>query len=147
MTDTTEVYAVPGKGSIIDTINPATGLTSCFAESAAEVLERNPDAVRMTWIDWSNAAIKLQQTPLRWRSVSEAQYHEMLEVLPPASWKRGAFLVGEPWDHCIATGAPRFAVYVAHGGKHYTADRPITKAEFSAMLAQENASEAQRATL
>jgi len=42
--------------------------------------------------------------------VTEGRYIEMLEVLPPARWCGGAFLVGEPVDH-IETSHGLLAVY------------------------------------
>jgi len=135
-TDYTEVYAVPGQNSIIDTINPDTGLTSVYGRTEADVLEREPGAVRMTWEAWQAAAVARQQTPIRWEITTERKYQEMLEVLPPAYWSGGAFLVGEPWDHCMATGRPRFAAYVERSGRYYTANRPVTMTELKAEMSR-----------
>ncbi len=74
----------------------------------------------------------------------------MLEVLPPAAYLPVAetgyfptvthgFLVGEPWDHCAATGAPRFSAFIKRGytgvkdsdAKFYEANRPMTRKEFN----------------
>ncbi len=129
-----EVWAIPGAHSIIDTINPVTGLTSVYAKDAAAVLAEDPNAVRMSWQDWRAAAIARQQTPIRWIATTGSKYREMLEILPPALWLGGAFLVGEPWDHCHATGAPRFAAYVHRAGRYYVASRPMTCAELRAAI-------------
>lgn len=128
-TDFTEVWAVPGEDHIIDTINPATGLTSVFGKAAEAVLADEPKAVRLTWEAWRAEASARQQTPIRWKMTTQAKYTEMLEVLPPALWIGGAFLVGEPWDHDFATGAPRFAAYLERYGQYYEASRPLTAAE------------------
>ena len=128
-TDFTEVWAVPGENHIIDTINPETGLTSVFGKDAEAVLTKEPKAVRITWDVWRAEASARQQTPIQWELTTEAKYQEMLEILPPALWIGGVFLVGEPWDHDFATGAPRFAAYVCRNGRYYEASRPLTTAE------------------
>lgn len=130
--DFAEVWAVPGENHIIDTIHPDTGLTSVYGKDAAAVLADNPGAVRMTWEAWRTEAAKRQQTPIRWERTTERKYQEMLEILPPAYWSGGAFLVGEPYDHDFATGAPRFQAYVQRGGWFYVASRPLTVKELKA---------------
>ncbi len=132
--DNPDVYAIPGQNHIIDTINPQTDLTSVYGKTEAEVHAQEPLAVRMTWEQWRTAAVARQQTPITWTQVTEGKYQEMLEVLPPAYWSGGAFLVGEPWDHCFATGAPRFAAYIERAGRFYTASRPMTVKELRAFL-------------
>lgn len=134
MSDCEECYAVPGADNIIDVIRPDNGLTWCFGSTEAEIKAREPQAVRMPFAEFLKAKAERQQTPIKWTRTTERKYQEMLEILPPAYWSGGAFLVGEPWDHCAATGAPRFAAYVARGGRYYTASRPLTIAELKAQL-------------
>lgn len=135
MKDFTELYAVPGENSIIDGINPDTGLTLVFAHTEAQVLEREPKAVRMTWAAWSAGAIERQQaTAIAWEPSTAEQYDEMLNVLPPAAYAGGGFLVGEPYDHCFKTGAPRFQGYRQRGDVFEVASRPMTIAEFRAAV-------------
>jgi len=129
-----DVYAVPGKNSIIDTINPETGLTSVYARTEAEVLELNPGAKRMTWDEWQSAAIARQQTRIEWHPTTAEQYDEMLNVLPPARWAKGSFLVGEASDHCLATGRPRFAAYRQIGDNYFVASRPLTVNEWASEI-------------
>ena len=128
-TDFSEVWAVPGENHIIDTINPSTGLTTIFGKDAATVLAQEPNAVRMTWEAWRTEASARQQTPIHWEPTTEQQYREMLNVLPPAKWIGGAFLVGEPWDHDFATGRPRFAAYWHRHDAYLVASRPLTRIE------------------
>lgn len=136
-----EVWAIPGKGSIIDAINPLTGLTVICGKDAAAVLAQDPTAVRMSWSDWQAAAITRQQTPITWARTSAKEYNQMLNILPPALWTGGAFLVGEPYDHCFATGAPRFTAYRELRGSgtydpiYLVASRPLTRAELRSELA------------
>jgi len=58
----------------------------------------------------------------------------MLEVLPPALWLRGGFLVGEPFDHDAGNGQPRYGAYRRIDGGYMVASRPMTTAEFRAEL-------------
>jgi hypothetical protein len=124
-----EVWAIPGEHHIIDTIHPATGLTSINGDDEAGVTRRYPSAVRMTmeaWLAWKAAQ---QHTPITWEPTDKETYHEMLEVLPPALWIGGAFLVGEPMDHDATTGRPRFQGYWHRNGIYLVASRPMTCAE------------------
>lgn len=132
----TELYAVPGRNTIIDEINPATGLTYYCGETGDQVRARYPEAVRMTITDWTAAVIARQATPIVWESTTAEAYRRMLEVLPPALWIGGAFLVGEPMDHAVADGAPRFTAFWHHGTEFLIASRPLTRLELRAELAR-----------
>ena len=147
--DSTECFAVPGDDSIIDCINPITDRSWINCETLEQIRERYPLAQRIS-LDYhcKEKAIR-QNTPLQWTEVSRERYWEMMEVLPPAAYLPVAetgyfpnitqgFLVGEPWDHCAATGAPRFAAFIKRGhtgiqdsdAKFYEANRPMTRKEF-----------------
>jgi len=128
-----DVYAVPGEDSVIDTIRP-DGLTSVLGESFEQVRARHPAAVRMTWATWRAAAIERQRAPIHWQPTTADKYMEMLEVLPPIEWRSGAFLVGEPIDHCHATGRPRFQAYRQIDDRFYASNRAITVLELRAEL-------------
>jgi len=130
MTGATVVWAVPGEDSIIDTIDPTTGLTTLIGRDEAAVLRDYPTAERMTWEAWKAAKARRQQTPIRWLETDQASYDRLLNILPPACWIGDAFMVGEPDDHDIATGKPRFVAFWAKHGKYYTASRPMTVREF-----------------
>jgi hypothetical protein len=131
----TEVFAVPGEGSIIDGIHPETGRSCINGETLEQVQARYPLAVRMPWEDWRQAQIAKQDTPITFTRTTERKYREMLEILPPAAWEGGAFLVGEPYDHSFATGRPRFQMYWQRGEYAYIASsRPVTYAEFKALI-------------
>jgi hypothetical protein len=67
---------------------------------------------------------------IEWQEVTEERYWEMLEVLPPASMVRGAFLVGEPMDHDRVTGRPRFDAFKCEDGKYFTSSHPMTFHQF-----------------
>jgi hypothetical protein len=125
----THCMAIPGQ-HIIDMICPETGKSYCFGNTPEEIAARAPGAVLMTWTDWQQQEILRQQTPITWIETTEADYWDMLEVLPPAYQGRGGFLVGEPFDHCAATGRPRFSGYRQLGDRYFVASRAMTISEF-----------------
>lgn len=128
------VYARPGDyGSIIDVVDPVTNRSRVYSEDLDQIRQRYPDAVIMVWADWQAGKAALQQTEVVWSRVTERKYHEMLEVLPPVAWTADGFMVGEPEDHCIMTGAPRFRAYLHRGGVYLVASRPMTVREFKAV--------------
>lgn len=75
---------------------------------------------------------------VNWKPCTEADYWYGLECLPPALMKRGAFLVGEPYNFrtcgVSGKGAETFTAFAAalDGGKevYFKADQPLTKLEF-----------------
>jgi hypothetical protein len=134
------LYAVPGAHNVIDTINEATGQTTINGHTFEQVLAREPLAKLFTWEEWRATQIERQQTPITWEPTTEEKYNEMLNVLPPEFWRMGLFLVGEPYDHDYATGAPRFTAYwerrksSVHYVRYSVASRPITIAEADAIV-------------
>lgn len=128
----TEAYAVPGEDSLIDCINPHTGLTAICNETLEQVRERYPNAVKINISDWILDKGKRQDSPIDWEIVTEDRYFEMLECLPPAAYGRKVegFLVGEPWDHHAITGQPRYSAFIKRYGVHYGSTRPLTVREF-----------------
>ena len=133
MTDTTDdqVFAVPGEYlSIIDIVNPETGRSRINGNTLEEIRQRYPTAVQMPWEEWRAGKIARQQTPITWTRVDDHRYRQMLEVLPPIDWTNGGFLVGEPADHCVSTGQPRYTAYRHNTGQAYESSRPITRREW-----------------
>lgn len=129
----TYAVAVPGERNLIDTLNPATGLTDCCNETLEQVRLRYPGAEIVCIDEWCAQRGKEQDAPIEWSEVTEDKYDDMLNVLPPAAWVNGRFLVGEPWDHHALSGRPRYAAFVKRGGKCYASSRPITVKEFHAL--------------
>lgn len=127
------VYAVPGEQSIIDVVRQ-DGLSGVYGETLDELRLRYPNAVRMAWADWQAQAVARQQTPILWEPSTAEKYNEMLEVLPPLAWSRGAFLVGEAYDHDIATGRARYQAYRQVGPRYFASSRPLTILELRAEL-------------
>lgn len=124
-----ECYAVPGDHSIIDAINPETGLTLYSGKTTEQVQAEYPGAVRMLFDEWLRDKAARQHTPVEWDSVDEIEYQRMFEVLPPIMGPSG-FMVSEPDDHDAETGAPRYMAYRKVGNQHFVASRPMTVAEF-----------------
>ena len=71
---------------------------------------------------------------IEWKETTEERFWEMLGVLPPAIMLKGAFLVGEPYDH-NDIGYPRFQGFRQEGEKFFESSRPITHAEFKKEIA------------
>jgi hypothetical protein len=67
-----------------------------------------------------------------WNEISEYDYMQALEVLPPAFQRGEAFLVGEPTDHCAE--GPRFAAYIAKDGAFWTLSEPVTRANIAKIV-------------
>ena len=124
-----ECIAIRG-ATILDVINPATGLTAIYGKTLADCQCEEPTAERMTIDEFCQGKAALQDAPVVWEPVSEERYDEMLEVLPPAAYGSGGFLVGEPWDHHTLTGRPRYQAFIKRGHEYLTSNRPMTKAEF-----------------
>jgi hypothetical protein len=133
-TDFTDCFAVPGESSIIDGINPSTGRSFINDETLEQIRERYPLAVVMPFDDYMAAKAERQNTPIRWEPTTAEQYDDMLGCLPPIAWTGGAFLVGEPDDHSVTTGRPRYRGYRHEHGAFYVSSRPLTVAEFKLEL-------------
>lgn len=128
--------AVPGGENMVDVLHPETGLTVCYGKTLEDV-RKEPGyekAEIMLVDDFCAAKAKRQDSPITWTETTEERYFEMLEVLPPAFWKAGAFLVGEPWDHHTLTGKPRFAAFWQKGKKFFEANRPLTVNELKSFI-------------
>lgn len=70
-----------------------------------------------------------------WTRATAAEYTRMLEVLPPADWRRGMFLVGEASDHEGLNGAARYRVYRERGDEYAVGSRPVSLADFDLLVA------------
>lgn len=68
-----------------------------------------------------------------WKEVSEYDYMQALEVLPPVFHRSGAFLIGEPSDHCAE--GPRFAAYIQRDGRFWALSEPATRADMTLIVA------------
>ena len=130
-----DAFAVPGSDSVLDMVHPDTGRSMVYGKTLEQIRAENPGAEVVNFFAWMAAKAERQHTPVVWSECPEARYHEMLEVLPPAFWQGGLFLVGEPWDHDAGTGQPRYAAFWKRGGVYLTADRPMTCREAAAALA------------
>jgi hypothetical protein len=133
--DLTHLFAIPDARSAIDFVHPDTGRSLINGETLEQIRQRYPAAQLYTWDAWhAQQTARQAAVPLTWSPTTAEQYHEMLEVLPPAAWIDGGFLVGEPDDHDLATGRPRFQAYRQQGETYSVASRPMTIAEFRALM-------------
>lgn len=130
--DATEAFAVPGEDSLIDCINPFTGLSWICGETLEQVRLRYPGAEQVNIEAHCKAKAERQDTPIAWVETTREQYEEMLNCLPPADYNKTftAFLVGEPTDHHTGNGRPRYEGYEMRASKYWHSNRPMTRAEF-----------------
>lgn len=135
LTDSGDVFAVPGENHIIDVVL-SDGLSAINGYSLEQLRERdrNPAIVRISFDDWRAQAVARQQAaPLEWEPTTRERYIDMLEVLPPIAFDGRSFCVGEPSDHCFATGKPRYMGYRQVGEDFQVTSRPVTVAELRAI--------------
>jgi hypothetical protein len=130
----TDCFAVPGAFSMIDTVHALTGRGFWSGETLEQVQARHPGAVQMPIEEWKAAKGALQDQPVTWIPVTKEHYEDMLNVLPPERMARGAFLVGEPADHHAVSGMPRYAMLRRGSDSHQESSRPVTVAEFTAIV-------------
>ena len=135
MADCDRAFVSKEQNTIIDIVNPATGLSWCYGKTLDVCREEYPDAEEMDIDEFCTWKAERQRTPITWSATTKAQYWEMLECLPPAAMSKGWFLVGEPYDHDAGNGQPRFSAYRQYGNTYETSSRPITRAEFHTAIA------------
>ena len=136
MLDCTECFAVRGV-TMIDTIDSATGLTSIYGKTLAQVRAEGvkpwadyTQTERMSIVDYCASKAATQDTPITWSPITEEVYWDAMDALPPAAYRPDGFLLGEPYDHHALTGQPRYDAYKQAEGDYYHASRPLTVAEF-----------------
>ncbi len=125
-----DCFAVPGSDSIIDTIHPVTGKGVYGGQTLEEVQQEEPLAVVMSVELFCEQKAARQDTPIEWHEITEEQYENWFECLPPAAYAENGFLVGEPFDHHAGSGKPRYQACRRVGGKYLASNRPLTKREF-----------------
>jgi uncharacterized protein DUF1419 len=129
-----EAFAEPGKLNLIDLINPHTGRSCIEDETLEQIRERYPTAQVVNVDEWMAAKAARQNTPVTWVETTEEIYNYMLEVLPPAYMRGDYFMVGEPADHCAATGRARYEAFGVTAGRYVQSSRPMTIKEFKEFL-------------
>lgn len=132
MIEFSHVFAEPGANSVVDFVHPSTGLSCINSETLEQIQQRYPKAELVPYEDYMKAKFARQNPPLEWLASNKETAEEQRCCLPPEAYSDdySAFLVGEPWDHCCATGQPRFIAYRKHAGKWQRASRPMTVKEF-----------------
>jgi hypothetical protein len=134
MSDCERCFASKARGTIIDVLRPATGLTACYGKTLAQIRDECPDATEMSIDEFCAWKSSQQRTPITWEPTTAERFDEMLGVLPPAAMRDNGFLVGEPWDHDALNGQPRFSAYRKRGDVYEVSNRPMTRAEFRAEM-------------
>jgi len=130
VSDCTECVAVPGQNNCIDVIHPFTGQMVYGERTVAECIADNPGAVVMPMDELTRQIAERQHTPITWEPSTYEAFDYGLNVLPPAIWIGGGFMIGEPYDHDAGNGQPRFQAFRQLGDKYEKANRPMTRAEF-----------------
>lgn len=117
--------------TVIDFINPNTGLTFYSGETFDQVRARWTNAAITTIDEFSAWQAARQRTPISWNETTEDEFNEMLCILPPADRCQGGFLVGEPGDHYADTGESRYQAYrETVDGRFLRSNRCLSRAEF-----------------
>ena len=95
-----------------------------------KVLAENPSYKLVEYDEYVAAASAEQDQPIVWSPLSEEDYYEKMDCLPPAVARSYGFLLGEPQDHYAATGKPRFAAFLKLGPRFCRSSRPLRVEEF-----------------
>jgi hypothetical protein len=135
MSDCNRCVVSKSKGTMIDVLHPNTGLTFFYGKTVEECRNKYPEAEEMGVEEFCQWKASQQRTQITWEETTEARFYEMLNVLPPALWESGGFLVGEPYDHDYGNGQPRYSAYRLKNGRYETGSRPMTKAEYRKEMA------------
>ena len=72
---------------------------------------------------------------MTWVEITEAEYMEVLEVLPPAVRLDHGFLLDEPAIY--KEGCPYYSPYLRIRGHYYAGIEPMTNGQFRAMRIDE----------
>lgn len=135
MAECPEAFAVPGSPSLVDVIHPDTGLSYYGGLTLEQIQKSYPGAVVVNVQEWIDAKAKVQDEPVKWELVTEEEFDEMLNCLPPAAGGGGrGFLVGEPWDHHAKTGKPRYQAYIRTDSHFVKSSRPMTVMEYQTAI-------------
>jgi hypothetical protein len=70
-----------------------------------------------------------------WVEITETEFRDALEVLPPALRLDHGFLLDEPTIH--KDGRPCYSPYLQIGGHYYAGSEPMTIPEFRALRIDE----------
>jgi hypothetical protein len=128
-------FASKARGTVIDVLNPFSGLTACFGKTLADVRKEYPDAEEMLLEDWCAWKAAQQRTPITWQPTTPERYEYALNAVPPEVMWRGWFLMGEPENHDAGNGQPRSYAYRNGLGGFEVSSRPMTRSEFLSELA------------
>jgi len=121
--DCSHLMAVPGQTFCIDVINPETGRTWIQGQTPEEVQARCPGAQLMTCAAFDASrgtalAARFLRPPVE---INEERWFDMLEVLPPEDWHRGAG--SESFKMCERTDGEWTGCFVRIGVRYWELTR------------------------
>lgn len=115
------VFYEEGSLSIVDTLDGDTGLSTCMHESLEQIRKRYPKA-RIVAFDTALEQIREKEKEvypmLQPVEITDDQWNEMFELLPPMQYKRTE--AGTSFKMSEMTKGDITAGYVMKGGKYYT---------------------------
>lgn len=134
MLESEEVFVDP-TGKLLDGVLLGTKVTIIYRHDILQVRARYPGAQIVEWEAYRAWSAAKQKQAVQWIKIADAEIDEAFEVLPPACRTGVGFLIGEPTDHAIDSGEPRFSAYVwnfnwtGEDVGPFISDRPLTVAE------------------
>ena len=112
LTDATPTVYDPVTHRVIDFVKPSESEQAALARLA----EYGPNLVVLPLAEaWQRHEDAAKTEPVE---ITEAQFHEMLNVLPPVAWTRDGN--GESFKMSERTTGAITAIYVALNGRHFT---------------------------
>ena len=87
-----QCFYVPGSSSIVDTINPETGLSSIYGETLQQVRDRYPGAevwdYDEAWVEFEKGQRQKYMSPPE--KITAEKFEEMMNIMPPIKYRTGA---------------------------------------------------------
>ena len=128
------LFVVPGECHTIDFVNPETGRSFINDETLEQIRERYPAAIEVDFDEWHQNRTAQLNGPVVWDEITQEQYDEWLNCLPPVCFKSNSFMMGEPSDHFGAGGRARYQACVHKGTQYFASSRAMTVGEFQLYL-------------
>lgn len=130
--DCVDCVIVPGYTHPYTLLHPGTGRSIYGGETLEEIQKQYPTAIKMNYKEYAAERTARLNGPVTWNEITEAQFDEWLDCVPPVAFDGNSFMVGEPADHFGPNGAVRYQACFRRGGKHYASSRAMTVLEFKA---------------
>lgn len=116
----TQCFVQPDTFTIIDTVHPITGKSVCYGHTLEQIQARYPGAIIGDideWCDKREASFLTDPS-----EISEKQYDDMLNVLPPKRWiqARGPYGYESSFEMIEHQSGRVTSFYIAIHGRHFT---------------------------